>query len=229
MNTRSVFGGRPSLGAWVSYGLGTENKNLPAFVVIKDSEGTVVNGVRNWGTGFMPAVYQGVEFTSDGVPIKYLDNPKGVTTERQREKLDLLGRIQPAVRRYAHRQHRARSPHSRLRTRLPHASRGATGRRPQQRNPTRRSNFTAWTTRRPPSSAATACSPVGSWKMACASCNSTAAQQQMGQPQEYRAAPLEALPLGRPAHRGPAQRLERRAACSMRRWSSGEANLAAPR
>ncbi|HEY3900999.1 MAG TPA: DUF1501 domain-containing protein [Chthoniobacter sp.] len=90
MNTGSVFGGRPSLGAWVSYGLGTENKNLPGFVVIKDSEGTVVNGVRNWGSGFMPAIYQGVEFNSDGVPIKYLDNPKGVTIERQREKLDLL-------------------------------------------------------------------------------------------------------------------------------------------
>lgn len=91
MNTGSVFGGRPSLGAWVSYGLGTENKNLPGFVVIKDSEGTVVNGVRNWGSGFMPAVYQGVEFSADGVPIKYLDNPKGVTAERQRQKLDLLG------------------------------------------------------------------------------------------------------------------------------------------
>jgi len=91
MNTGSVFGGRPSLGAWVSYGLGTENKNLPGFVVIKDSEGTVVNGVRNWGSGFMPAVYQGVEFNADGVPIKYLENPKGVTNDRQREKLDLLG------------------------------------------------------------------------------------------------------------------------------------------
>jgi hypothetical protein len=90
MNTGSVFGGRPSLGAWVSYGLGTENHNLPGFVVIKDSEGTVVNGVRNWGSGFMPAIYQGVEFNSDGVPIKYLDNPKGVSVERQREKLDLL-------------------------------------------------------------------------------------------------------------------------------------------
>ena len=90
MNTGSVFGGRPSLGAWVSYGLGSENQNLPGFVVIKDSEGTVVNGVRNWGSGFMPAVYQGVEFNAEGAPIKYLENPKGVTNERQREKLDLL-------------------------------------------------------------------------------------------------------------------------------------------
>jgi len=93
MNTGSVFGGRPSLGAWASYGLGTENANLPGFVVIKDSEATVVNGVRNWGTGFMPAVYQGVEFNSDGVPIKYLDNPKGVDRGRQRDKLDLLAAL----------------------------------------------------------------------------------------------------------------------------------------
>jgi len=90
MNTGSIFGGRPSLGAWVNYGLGSENQNLPGFVVIKDSEGTVVNGVRNWGSGFMPAVYQGVEFSSDGVPIKYLDNPKGMANDRQRDKLDLL-------------------------------------------------------------------------------------------------------------------------------------------
>jgi hypothetical protein len=93
MNTGSVFGGRPSLGAWATYGLGTENRNLPGFVVIKDSEGTVVNGVRNWGNGFMPAVYQGVEFKSDGEPIKYLENPKGVDRERQRDKLDLLGEL----------------------------------------------------------------------------------------------------------------------------------------
>jgi hypothetical protein len=90
MNTGSIFGGRPSLGAWASYGLGTVNKNLPAFVVIKDSEANVVNGVRNWGSGFMPAVYQGVEFNSEGTPIKYLDNPKGVDRHRQREKLDLF-------------------------------------------------------------------------------------------------------------------------------------------
>jgi hypothetical protein len=93
MNTGSIFGGRPSLGAWVNYGLGTENQNLPGFVVIKDSEGTVVNGVRNWGSGFMPAVYQGVEFSSDGTPIKNLDSPKGIDDGRQRDKLDLLSAL----------------------------------------------------------------------------------------------------------------------------------------
>jgi hypothetical protein len=93
MNTGSIFGGRPSLGAWVSYGLGTENQNLPGFVVIKDSEGTVVNGVRNWGNGFMPAVHQGVEFSPEGAAIKHLENPKGVAPERQRDKLDLLAAL----------------------------------------------------------------------------------------------------------------------------------------
>ncbi len=93
MNTGSIFGGRPSLGAWASYGLGTENQNLPAFVVIKDSGSTVVNGVRNWGSGFMPAVYQGIEFKSDGAPVKYLDNPKGVDRHRQRDKLNLLAEL----------------------------------------------------------------------------------------------------------------------------------------
>ena len=93
MNTGSIFGGRPSLGAWVNYGLSTLNRNLPGFVIIKDNEGTVVNGVRNWGSGFMPAVYQGVEFNGEGVPVKHLENPKGISSARQREKLDLLANL----------------------------------------------------------------------------------------------------------------------------------------
>jgi hypothetical protein len=93
MNTGSVFGGRPSLGAWVSYGIGTENQNLPGFVVIKDSDKEVVNGSRNWGAGFMPAVLQGVEFSPDGVPIRNLEAPKGITPARQRAKLDLLAQL----------------------------------------------------------------------------------------------------------------------------------------
>src|SRR5262245_52758002 len=59
MNTGATLAGRPSLGAWVSYGLGTLNQSLPAFVVMQDNNSTVVNGPRNWGAGFMPAVYQG--------------------------------------------------------------------------------------------------------------------------------------------------------------------------
>jgi hypothetical protein len=59
MNTGSILGGRPSMGSWVSYGLGTENQNLPAFTVLCDNSGNVVGGPRNWGAGFMPAAYQG--------------------------------------------------------------------------------------------------------------------------------------------------------------------------
>lgn len=93
MNTGSVVGGRPSLGAWVSYGLGTLNQNLPAFVVIKDSVRTVVNGVRNWGAGFMPAVYQGVEFSPEGVPVRHLETPPGISAPRQQSKLALLSEL----------------------------------------------------------------------------------------------------------------------------------------
>ena len=72
MNTGSVFGGRPSLGSWVSYGLGTENQNLPGFVVIKDTSAMIVNGTRCWGNGFMPATHQGVLLENGPEPIANL-------------------------------------------------------------------------------------------------------------------------------------------------------------
>ena len=61
MNTGSILGGRPSLGAWITYGLGTANQNLPAFVVLTDAA-EVVGGPKNWSSGFMPAAYQGTQF-----------------------------------------------------------------------------------------------------------------------------------------------------------------------
>ena len=93
MNSGSLFGGRPSLGSWVTYGLGTENENLPAFVVMKDTETEVVNGVRNWGAGFMPAVYQGVLLDDGPQPIANLNTPKGISEDRQRNKLEYLGAL----------------------------------------------------------------------------------------------------------------------------------------
>ena len=92
MNTGIQFAGRPSLGAWVSYGLGTENENLPAFVVMRDREDMVVNGPRNWGTGFMPAVYQGAALELEGPPFPNLAAPEHVTTAQQRLALDYLQR-----------------------------------------------------------------------------------------------------------------------------------------
>ena len=95
MNTGSTLGGRPSLGAWVSYGLGTENEDLPAFVVMKDKRSAGTNGVRSWGQGFLPASYQGttVGDTASGEAIANLELPKGVDQERQMQKLDLIRKI----------------------------------------------------------------------------------------------------------------------------------------
>ena len=90
MNTGSVFGGRPALGSGISYGLGTENDSLPAFVVIKDSNSMIVNGARMWGSGFIPAVHQGALFENGTEPIKNLNNPSGASNARQRQKLEYL-------------------------------------------------------------------------------------------------------------------------------------------
>src|SRR5215475_2474991 len=90
MNTGSILGGRPSLGAWVSYGLGTENQNLPAFTVLCDNSGSVIGGPRNWGPGFMPAVYQGVRLGPATEPFPNLNPPRGISEEQQRGKLALL-------------------------------------------------------------------------------------------------------------------------------------------
>ncbi len=93
MNTGSVLGGRPSLGAWVTYGLGTENQDLPAFVVLLDKGDYVTGGSRNWSTGFMPATYQGTRFRNGSVPIDNLATPSGVSDEQQQAKLALLKKM----------------------------------------------------------------------------------------------------------------------------------------
>lgn len=90
MNTGSTLGGRPSLGSWVTYGLGTENESLPAFVVIEDDDGKVINGPRNWSAGFMPATYQGTALHSSGAPIRFLTAPKEIDSWRQNNKRKLI-------------------------------------------------------------------------------------------------------------------------------------------
>jgi uncharacterized protein (DUF1501 family) len=87
---------RPSMGSWISYGLGTENENLPAFVVMQDNASTVVNGPRNWGSGFMPAMYQGTRIQSAAEPIPNLNTPDGITDAQQRSKLDFLNALNRA-------------------------------------------------------------------------------------------------------------------------------------
>ena len=93
MNTGQPMGGRPSLGSWVSYGLGSENANLPAFVVMSDSTATVTNGPRNWSAGFMPATYQGVKLNPGASPIRHLNLPKGVTPEMRLRQLEMLRQL----------------------------------------------------------------------------------------------------------------------------------------
>lgn len=93
MNTGQILPGHPSMGTWVTYGLGTENQNLPAFVVFTDWRGGPIGGAPNWGNGYMPAAYQGTPFRSSGDPIVDLRPPQGLTPERQRKWLDLLGKL----------------------------------------------------------------------------------------------------------------------------------------
>jgi Protein of unknown function (DUF1501) len=81
--------GRPTIGAWVVYGLGSESKDLPGFVVLSSGAGTS-GGAGNFSSGFMPSTYQGTIFRGSGEPIVYLSNPPGITRERQRSDLDAL-------------------------------------------------------------------------------------------------------------------------------------------
>ena len=90
-NTGSILMGRPSVGAWVSYGLGSENQNLPAFVVIYDKKGGPFSGPANWSSGYLPAAYQGTVFRTTGDPILDLSPPREyVSSEQQRARLDQL-------------------------------------------------------------------------------------------------------------------------------------------
>lgn len=90
MNTGSILAGRPSLGAWVNYGLGSENQNLPGFVVLLDTEKEPPGGSRVWGTGFMPATYQGTRFRNGKTPILHLDPPDELSLVQQRNKLEYM-------------------------------------------------------------------------------------------------------------------------------------------
>jgi Protein of unknown function (DUF1501) len=93
MNTGFLGQGHPSLGSWVTYGLGTVNQNLPGYVVLLDHRGGPISGPPNWGAGFMPATYQGTQFRTSGEPILNLQPPNGVSAAQQRNQLDLLAKL----------------------------------------------------------------------------------------------------------------------------------------
>ncbi len=89
VNTGSGVPGRPSMGSWLSYGLGSEANDLPSFVVFK-SGGSLSGGAAMWSAGFLPSVHQGVNFRSQGAPILHVSNPKGYDNKAQRQSLDLI-------------------------------------------------------------------------------------------------------------------------------------------
>ena len=92
MNSGHVLSGKPSMGSWVNYGLGTENENLPGYVVMLDPTGGPISGAKNWTSGYMPAAYQGVTVNASGTPILDLKNARGMKREEQRTMLDTLSR-----------------------------------------------------------------------------------------------------------------------------------------
>ncbi len=102
IQTGSQLPGRPSMGAWIDYGLGSENANLPAFVVLNSlpSNGQADQGLlaRLWGAGFLPSRYQGVQFRGGGDAVLHLSNPPGVTREQRRMQLDGLAALNQRVR-----------------------------------------------------------------------------------------------------------------------------------
>ena len=90
MNTGHQIAGRPSMGSWLSYGLGSENKDLPGFVVLLSGLNAPDGGKSCWGSGFLPSTHQGVEFRRSGEPVLFLSNPEGMERETRRRSLDLL-------------------------------------------------------------------------------------------------------------------------------------------
>lgn len=90
MNSGRLLSGHPSLGSWVTYGLGSENENLPGYVVMLDRTGGPISGAKNWASGYMPAAYQGTVIRADKVPIHDLAVPAGMTRDLQRRLLDRL-------------------------------------------------------------------------------------------------------------------------------------------
>ncbi|MGH9843937.1 MAG: DUF1501 domain-containing protein, partial [Blastocatellia bacterium] len=93
MNTGHQIIGRPSMGSWLLYGLGSENKDLPGFVVMLSGEADPDGGKALWGSGFLPTQYQGVEFRAKGEPVLFVNNPDGVNPQARRATLDTLGEL----------------------------------------------------------------------------------------------------------------------------------------
>ena len=175
MMTGFIQPGRPCLGAWTVYGLGTENQNLPAFVVLLDKMGGPLGGAQKWSSGFMPAAYQGTPFRNQGQPIADLASPNFVEPEQQRARLDFIKELNQI-----HLQENAGD--SELAARIdsyelgfPHAEQRAGSGGPFQGERGDAGSYTASTIRTASISRTTVCWRAGWWSAACDSCSSMAA------------------------------------------------------
>jgi hypothetical protein len=90
LETCKIFPGRPTLGAWITYGLGSENQNLPAYIVLRDPEGYNTSGTLLWENGWLPAIYRGTEFSSKGAPVLNLHPETERSADAQRHRLSFL-------------------------------------------------------------------------------------------------------------------------------------------
>jgi Protein of unknown function (DUF1501) len=93
IHTGKFLAGMPSWGSWVTYALGTQNQNLPAYVVLSDPGGLPVDGERNWSAGWLPAVFQGTPFRSGNSPVLNLQTPQGTSREARRNQLEFLDQL----------------------------------------------------------------------------------------------------------------------------------------
>ncbi|MGD9723243.1 MAG: DUF1501 domain-containing protein [Pirellulales bacterium] len=93
MNTGKVFQGRPALGTWISYALGAENQNLPAYIVLRDPEGYNTSGTLLWQNGWIPALYRGTEVSTQGAPVLNLARTSPISATSERRNLDFLARL----------------------------------------------------------------------------------------------------------------------------------------
>ena len=98
MHTGRTIPGRPSIGSWVTYGLGSENQDLPAYVVLDDPRGLPVDGIRNWSSGWLPPIYQGTRFRASGVPVWNLNPQRKISSELDEARRTYLGRLDRAHR-----------------------------------------------------------------------------------------------------------------------------------
>ena len=94
--TCKIFPGRPVMGAWISYALGSENQSLPSYIVLRDPTGYTIGGKQLWANGYLPATYAGVEFAMKGAPVHHLNPPASQPAHHQRETLNLLAKINAA-------------------------------------------------------------------------------------------------------------------------------------